>query len=434
MVASLEIDDREGPLGKANPERSTSTDGLQLGRAPDEPDLLSPPTSPSPDPSRAVHKIVMRQGDGPVVPLHSTCLVRHAGRILSTGDIFVDDSQAAPDGGGELTHIVAGRDAVRNNLGLYQVVGTMRKGEICHAWVDSSMGYGREGNFSFPSVPPGSDLSYAIELVDFEPPPSERDVQDGFMTYEERLEAAKRRRVLGNEAFAKGTPEETEAALAAYKSSLAFLDDDFMMQLYEFHFDKAMEEKTSAMLNMAACYLRLGRPREAADAATAVLAHDGKNVKALYRRGTSRRMLGQTKGALDDLERARELADAGGGSDAGINREITLVKAELRKEDRAQGALYKNIMAKMMASERTVGGSDRSATDRGRAEDRNGQDVAGRGRRDVETPPNASDGRNRRLPRGRSDRHAAGFLSLLFAFVLRLWDTLCRVFRGSDRR
>jgi FKBP-type peptidyl-prolyl cis-trans isomerase len=295
--------------------------------------FLSPPSSPRTHASSSgVHKVIIKDGCGPTVPLHSTCLLRYAGRVLSTGEVFVDSRS------GDLAQVVAGRDAIMKNKGLYEVVGTMRRGEICHAWIDASKGYGAEGNFSFPSVPPNAELVYAIELVDFEPPP--RDTKDGFMTYEERLEAAKRRRLEGNEAFSKGEGSSTEEALKAYESALAFLDDDFMLQLYDFHYDKAMEEKMTVLLNMSACHLKLGKASAAAESAARVLAHDKNNTKALFRRGAARRQLGQTSDALEDLEKVRRL----GGDDSRVGLEIARVREELRKEDKARVSLYTAMM------------------------------------------------------------------------------------------
>lgn len=40
--------------------------------------------------SGGVVKKVTRQGNGDVVPLHATCLVHYVGRILSSGEIFMD--------------------------------------------------------------------------------------------------------------------------------------------------------------------------------------------------------------------------------------------------------------------------------------------------------------------------------------------------------
>ena len=328
------------------------------------PDFHPPTKDPSPRPvdgDDPVHKTVIRAGTGPIVPLHATCLVRYAGRVLSTGEVFIDttDPSSRHQTDGDLVQVVAGRDAVRQNRGLYQLVGTMRKGEVCEAFVHYSAGYGDAGNFSFPSVPPKADLSYVVELVDFEPPPqngTQSDGYDGYLTYEERLEAAKRRRMQGNERFSRD--DSLDEALSIYKSALAFLDDDFMMQLYDFHYDKAIEEKKTVMLNMTACYLRLERPREAADLASMVLAVDAKNPKALFRRGVARRRLGQTAGALEDLERAR-LQNA---EDSGILREIALVKGELRREETAQGRLYKSMMTKSYGSGTDHGGLETVAT------------------------------------------------------------------------
>ena len=451
-------------LAPPRPESSQShrNDQSSPSSSPTHPASLSssldrPPAGPSPfppntTPADPVCKTVVRPGKGPVVPLHATCLVRYAGRVLSTGEIFVDstDPTSRDQTDGDLVQIVAGRDAVRKNRGLYQLVGTMRKGEVCEAFVHSSAGYGDEGSFSFPSVPPKADLSYVVELVDFEPP--QNGARDWFMTYEERLEAAKRRRVQGNEAFSRaatrqdddgmdenGTNDQNDrtdqtdqtgqtgqsdrggplpSALAAYKSALAFLDDDFMMQLYDFHYDKAMEEKKTVMLNMAACYLKLDRHREAADMASMVLAVDAKNAKALYRRGVARRRLGQTAGALEDLERAMKLQE--GAPDAGVLREIALVKGERRREDKAAGELYKNMMAKVVAidDDREDDGDDR----------RDGHDR----RRDGGREPTASAKTSETSEA--ATRGPTGVSAAVVAFILQLWTVLAGLFRGPSRR
>lgn len=54
--------------------------------------------------------------------------------------------------------------------------------------------------------------SYDIELLEFEPP--EEDKEQGMMTFEERLEAAERRRLEGNELF-KG--DKFKEALRRYR-------------------------------------------------------------------------------------------------------------------------------------------------------------------------------------------------------------------------
>lgn len=70
-------------------------------------------------------------------------------------------------------------------------VATMRVGEVCSMTSGPEYGYGATGNFSFPSVPPNATLCYTLELLAFSPP-TEKKLNEMF--YEERLEAALRRR------------------------------------------------------------------------------------------------------------------------------------------------------------------------------------------------------------------------------------------------
>jgi hypothetical protein len=56
------------------------------------------------------------------------------------------------------------------------------------------------------------------------------------MTYEERLEAAERRRLEGNAAF---KAEEYSDALSRYRLALSFVDEELLMQVEGVHYDKA---------------------------------------------------------------------------------------------------------------------------------------------------------------------------------------------------
>ena len=232
-------------------------------------------------------------------------------------------------------------DAIRKEKGLHEIVATMRVGEICHAWVSPEYGYGDDGNFSFPSIPPRATLSYSIELVDFENPNSGEGGDSSFLTYEERLEAAKRRRLEGNALYTSGRVED---AIVKYESSLAYLDDDFIMQLYEFHYEKAMEEKVNVLLNVSACKLKQEQYHAVIELTSEVLSHDKTNVKSLYRRGVARRKLGQTTEALQDLEKAKAISEKALKVDAGIVREILAARKDIKDQSKVQGRLYKTMM------------------------------------------------------------------------------------------
>lgn len=52
--------------------------------------------------------------------------------------------------------------------GLHLAVATMKVGEKAKLRVAARYGYGVAGSFSFPFVPPGSDLEYELELLGFD--------------------------------------------------------------------------------------------------------------------------------------------------------------------------------------------------------------------------------------------------------------------------
>ncbi|CAK0847959.1 unnamed protein product [Prorocentrum cordatum] len=81
----------------------------------------------------------------------------------------------------------------------------------------------------------------------------------------------------------------------------------------------------SLACNEALCLLRLGRPAEAEERASAALAADPASGKAAYRRALARLELGDARGALGDLQKAAPPehggeAEAGGGAEAAGRR------------------------------------------------------------------------------------------------------------------
>lgn len=85
------------------------------------------------------------------------------------------------------------------------------------------------------------------------------------MLFEERLEAAERRRIDGNELFKAGSTTE---ALGKYAMALSYMDQDFMFQLQGPHEDKANAVRLPILLNMAACHLQLSDYKGAIEASS----------------------------------------------------------------------------------------------------------------------------------------------------------------------
>ena len=226
-------------------------------------------------------------------------------------------------------------------------VMAMARGEKARIWIEDprKFGYGERGSFSFPAVPPLAKLVYDVELVAFEPPEDSDSGPDegvegggesarkknkerrerrpprsaGSLTYEERLEAATRRKLKGN-ALLNGTTgkkRDPAAALSQYLFALSYLDDDFLFQLEGPHLEAASSLARAARLNCAAARLALGDARGAAADAGEVLRERPRDAKALFRRGRARRALGDARGAVDDLRKASREVEGRGGPGCG---------------------------------------------------------------------------------------------------------------------
>ena len=70
-----------------------------------------------------------------------------------------------------------------------------------------------------------------------------------------------------------------------------------------------------------------------------MLAEDANNVKALFRRGKARRLLGQSDVAAEDLKKAAKLAPG----DAGIKRELLALREEERAAREKERQMFKGL-------------------------------------------------------------------------------------------
>lgn len=279
-----------------------------------------------------VRKKVIQEGSGDELPpRHAPCLAHYVGRFAHNGEIFFDSRQETT--AQEPMRLIAGRDSIMREAGLHITAAGMRKGEIAKVLVsDPKYGFGEMGNFSFPAVPPNCSLLYEVEMINWDNEYSEPQREQ--MLYEERLEAAERRRLAGNDLFKEGRYKE---ALAKYAVALSFLDEDFLMQLDGPFLDKAIDVKLPVHLNMAACQIKSGDYHTAIYNCNQVLSVDKDNAKALFRRGRARHLLGQTQEALEDLQAAYSKSQ----DDKSILKEIHSVRATIAEERKASAALFK---------------------------------------------------------------------------------------------
>lgn len=276
-----------------------------------------------------VTKQIIKEGHGDKPSKYSTCFVHYRAWTESTQHKFEDTWQEQRP-----VELVLGKEKkVMEGLGIG--VSNMKAGECALLHVGWELAYGKEGSFSFPNVPPMADILYEVELIGFDETKEGKPRSD--MTVEERIGAADRRRMDGNDLFKE---EKLDEAMQQYEMAIAYMGDDFMFQLFGKYHDMALAVKNPCHLNMAACLIKLKRYDDAIMQCSLVLAEDENNVKALYRRGKARAKLGQTEAARQDLLKARKYAP----DDNAIAKELRLLAEHEKAVYQKQKEMYRGIL------------------------------------------------------------------------------------------
>ncbi|XP_023759894.1 peptidyl-prolyl cis-trans isomerase FKBP42 [Lactuca sativa] len=275
-----------------------------------------------------VTKQIIKEGHGVKPSKYSTCFLHYKAWTESTQHKFEDTWQEL-----QLVELVLGKEK-KEMTGLAIGLSSMKSGERAVLHVGWELGYGEEGNFSFPNVPPKANIIYEVELIGFDETKEGKARSD--MTVEERISAADRRRMDGNSLFKE---EKLEEAMQQYEMAIAYMNDDFMFQLYGKYQDMALAVKNPCHLNIAACLIKLKRYEEAIAQCAIVLVEDQNNVKALFRRGKARSELGQTDAAREDFLKARKFAP----EDKAILKELRVLDEDDKIVYQKQKELYKGL-------------------------------------------------------------------------------------------
>ncbi|KAK1267714.1 Peptidyl-prolyl cis-trans isomerase FKBP42 [Acorus gramineus] len=325
-VAEDQLDRSEGP----EEESEIVTEGTAFARGDLLQDSIGPPKVDSEVEvlHEKVTKQIVKEGHGEKPSKLSTCFLHYRAWTESTLHKFEDTWQEQRP-----TELILGKEK-DTMAGLGIGISSMKSGERALLHVGWELGYGKEGSFSFPNVPPMADLLYEVELIGFDEAREGKARSD--MTVEERIEAADRRKMEGNGYFKDGKLEE---AMQQYEMAIAYMGDDFMFQLFGKYRDMALAVKNPCHLNMAACLIKLNRYEEAIGQCSIVLAEDENNVKALFRRGKARAELSQTDAAREDFQKARKFAP----EDTAIVRELRLLAEHDKAIYQKQKEIYKGI-------------------------------------------------------------------------------------------
>uniref|UniRef100_A0A1D1XW73 peptidylprolyl isomerase n=1 Tax=Anthurium amnicola TaxID=1678845 RepID=A0A1D1XW73_9ARAE len=275
-----------------------------------------------------VTKQIIKDGHGQKPTKFSTCFLHFRAWADNSSQKFEDTWQEQRP-----VELIIGKEK-KEMAGLGIGVSSMKSGERALLHVGWELGYGKEGSFSFPNVPPMADLVYEVELIGFDEAKEGKARSD--MTVEERIGAADRRKMDGNVLFKE---DKLEEAMQQYEMAVAYMGDDFMFQLFGKYRDMALAVKNPCHLNMAACLIKLKHCEEAIGQCNIVLSEDENNVKALFRRGKARAELGQTDSAREDFQKARNFVP----DDKAIVKELRLLDEHDKAVYQKQKEIYKGI-------------------------------------------------------------------------------------------
>ncbi|KAL3537449.1 hypothetical protein ACH5RR_000815 [Cinchona calisaya] len=326
----VEVEEQQSPLTEEEIESEVVTEGSSVVHGDLPQDGSGPPKVHSEVEvlQEKVTKQIIKEGHGQKPSKYSTCFLHYKAWTESTQHKFEDTWQEQ-----QPLELILGKEK-KVMTGLAIGVASMKSGERALLHVGWELGYGKEGSFSFPNVPPMADVIYEVELIGFDETKEGKARSD--MTVEERIGAADRRKMDGNALF---KDDKLEEAMQQYEMAIAYMGDDFMFQLFGKYRDMALAVKNPCHLNMAVSLIKLKRYDEAIMHCSIVLTEDENNVKALFRRGKARAELGQTDGAREDFLKASKFAPG----DKAIAKELRLLAEYDKAVYQKQKELYKGL-------------------------------------------------------------------------------------------
>ncbi|KAK7310766.1 hypothetical protein RJT34_08479 [Clitoria ternatea] len=219
--------------------------------------------------------------------------------------------------------------------GLDRALATMKKGEKAIVTIHPDYAFGNvEVRRDLSTVPPGSNVVYDIEMIDFI-----QEKASWELNSTEKIEVAGRKKEEGNVLF---KASNYQRARKKYDKATDFVSEDGSFGDDEQKLAKAL--RVSCWLNSAACSLKLNDFPGAIKLCSQVLDVEFYNMKALYRRAQAYMGTGDFLLADVDIKRALEVDPQ--------NREVQVIKRKLKQlqaeSDKKDAKLYENMFAHKM--------------------------------------------------------------------------------------
>eukprot|EP00814_Leptocylindrus_danicus_P003884 CAMPEP_0116033784 /NCGR_PEP_ID=MMETSP0321-20121206/19203_1 /TAXON_ID=163516 /ORGANISM="Leptocylindrus danicus var. danicus, Strain B650" /LENGTH=478 /DNA_ID=CAMNT_0003509941 /DNA_START=97 /DNA_END=1533 /DNA_ORIENTATION=- len=251
-------------------------------------------------------------------PKGSVVTAHYTGTLASDGSKF----DSSVDRGRPFEFTIGQGQVIR---GWDEGFASMKIGEKAVLTINSDYGYGDRG--SPPKIPGGATLLFEVELLGFK----EKEREKWEMSPEEQVETATKLKEEGTGLFMK---KQFAAAATLYSKAAGYLEEEDETEPLP---DDRKSLFVSCNGNAAMCYMKLSEWSTAISICSKILTVDDQNLKALYRRGSSRLHCGLLKEAKVDLMAAYKIDS----SNKDVRRDLQKLKTALAdakaKEKKAFG-------------------------------------------------------------------------------------------------
>lgn len=250
-------------------------------------------------------------------PANSKVKAHYTGTLASDGSKF----DSSVDRGQPFEFTIGQGQVIR---GWDEGFASMKVGEKAMLTISPDYGYGAGG--SPPKIPGGATLKFEVELISF----AEKQPEKWEMSPEEQEKYAAKLKEEGTGLFKEKRFGE---AASMYERAVGYIEEEEDEEIPD-------DRKTlyvSCYGNAAMCHMKCGNWYDAIAACNKVLAVDKDNLKALFRRGSSRLNAGDLRESKADLMAAYKIDS----TNKDVRKELQKLKASLAdakaKEKKAFG-------------------------------------------------------------------------------------------------
>ncbi|XP_038872144.1 peptidyl-prolyl cis-trans isomerase FKBP5-like [Salvelinus namaycush] len=236
-------------------------------------------------------------------------------------------------------------------LGVDRAMEKMQKGECCMLYLKPKYGFGKDGRAQH-KIGPNSDLMYEVTLNDFE-----KAKESWELDLKEKLDLSARAKQKGTQYFKAGCFLQ---AVVQYQRIVSLLE-------MEFGVGKEQQQMIQdfllvAQLNLAMCYLRLREYALVVENCNKVIELDGKNEKALYRRGEARLFRNEFSLAMSDFKLVLQVNP----SNRAAHGQVSICQRKIREHHERDKKIYANMFQKFAEHDVKAGkGKRRRGEDNG---------------------------------------------------------------------